>query len=83
MCGYPLSCDSTNFAILQKDMTWLPVIFEGNCYHCFSISYLYLNLLYLYPGFYSYTEGAIWKILDLFVIIVSSFHRFLISKLQR
>ena len=21
--------------------------------------------LYLYPGFYSYTEGATWKILDL------------------
>ena len=27
--------------------------------------YLYLYLLYLYPGFYSYTEGATWKILDL------------------
>ena len=27
--------------------------------------YLYLYLLYQYPGFYSYTEGATWKILDL------------------
>ena len=27
--------------------------------------YLYLYLLHLYPGFYSYTEGATWKILDL------------------
>ena len=27
--------------------------------------YLYLYLLYLYPGFYSYAEGATWKILDL------------------
>ena len=26
---------------------------------------LYLYLLHLYPGFYSYTEGATWKILDL------------------
>ena len=26
---------------------------------------LYLYLLYLYPGFYSYAEGATWKILDL------------------
>ena len=25
-----------------------------------------LYCLYLYPGFYSYTEGATWKILDLF-----------------
>ena len=25
----------------------------------------FLYLLYLYPGFYSYTEGATWKILDL------------------
>ena len=24
-----------------------------------------LYLLHLYPGFYSYTEGATWKILDL------------------
>ena len=24
-----------------------------------------LYCLYLYPGFYSYTEGATWKILDL------------------
>ena len=27
--------------------------------------YLYLYLLHLYPGFYSHTEGATWKILDL------------------
>ena len=26
---------------------------------------LYLYLLHLYPGFYSYAEGATWKILDL------------------
>ena len=26
---------------------------------------LYLYSLHLYPDFYSYTEGAIWKILDL------------------
>ena len=30
-----------------------------------AILYLYLYLLHLYPGFYSYTEGATWKILDL------------------
>ena len=30
-------------------------------------SILYLYLLNLYPGFYSYTEGATWKILDLFM----------------
>ena len=29
------------------------------------LAYLYLYLLHLYPGFYSYTEGATWKILDL------------------
>ena len=28
-------------------------------------SFLYLYLLYLYPGFYSYAEGATWKILNL------------------
>ena len=28
-------------------------------------TYLYLYLLHLYPDFYSYTEGATWKILDL------------------
>ena len=27
--------------------------------------FLYLYSLHLYPGFYSYTEGATWKILDL------------------
>ena len=27
-----------------------------------------LYCLYLYPGFYSYTEGATWKILDLLTI---------------
>ena len=25
----------------------------------------FLYLFHLYPGFYSYTEGATWKILDL------------------
>ena len=29
------------------------------------ILYLYLYLIHLYPGFYSYNEGATWKILDL------------------
>ena len=28
-------------------------------------SYIVLYCLYLYPGFYSYTEEATWKILDL------------------
>ena len=28
--------------------------------------YLYLYLLRLYPGCYSYTEGATWKVLDAF-----------------
>ena len=27
--------------------------------------FVFLYLLYLYPGFYSYTEGATWKILAL------------------
>ena len=27
--------------------------------------YLYLYFLHVYPGYYSYTEGATWKILDL------------------
>ena len=31
----------------------------------FCICILYLYLLHLYPGFYSYAEGATWKILDL------------------
>ena len=29
------------------------------------LKFCILYLLYLYPGFYSYTEGATWKILDL------------------
>ena len=33
------------------------LIFFKNC--------IVLYCLYLYPGFYSYTEGATWKILDL------------------
>ena len=30
-----------------------------------NVMIIFLYLLHLYPGFYSYTEGATWKILDL------------------
>ena len=38
--------------------------------HGYLYLYLYLYLLHLYPGFYCYTKGAIWKILDLLTEIV-------------
>ena len=33
---------------------------------CVACSVVYLYLLHMYPGFYSYTEGATWKIQDLY-----------------
>ena len=33
-------------------------------YHQVKLCICILNLLYLYPGFYSYAEGVTWKILD-------------------
>ena len=37
-----------------------PSVAKIDCFYC-----IVLYCLYLYPGFYSYTEGATWKILDL------------------
>ena len=33
--------------------------------YVFIFYFVFVNLLHPYPGFYSYTEGATWKILDL------------------
>ena len=40
-------------------------LFQMNFILIFVFVCIFLYLLHLYPGFYSYTEGATWKILDL------------------
>ena len=61
-----------------SSLVWLSSSIRVECYGillftsaCTASSFNYildeigLYCLYLYPGFYSYTEGATWKILDL------------------